>query len=158
VAAAVALAAAAAVLLTPSTALEVRHQETGRLLWRVPIASGERVDLNYTNSLFDAPTTERYVIDGSHLHLEMISSTKEAVLEYLSLDPPFEQHGDRFVARLSGPRFAELTIRIGQTGRQRLDIEGLDVPLYQVGTGDAVRLQIARPRRAEILLARPQAP
>ncbi|MDR7548532.1 MAG: hypothetical protein QN131_01165, partial [Armatimonadota bacterium] len=74
-AAAVALAAAAAILLLPVSVVEITHAGTGRLLWRVPVSEGDRVDLDYVNSLFDAPTTERFIITGGLLRRVVISST-----------------------------------------------------------------------------------
>lgn len=152
--AAVALAAAAAPLLAPISTLDVTHGGNGRLLWRVPVTNGTRIDLAYTNSLYNAPTTERFVIAGRLLRLEEISSTREAVLEYLALAPPYESRNGRLVSKRPGPSFAELTIRIGQTGQQRLVIEDQEVPLYRVGAGEAVRVRVSRAPRVMTLLRR----
>lgn len=157
-AAAVALAAGAALLLIPVGVLDITHEGTGRLLWRLTVGSGSRVDLNYTNSLFDAPTTERFIVTNGLLRLTEISSTKQAVLEYLVLEPPYEQRDGRFVSKRRGPSFAEFVIRIGQTGQQYLVVDGREVPLYRVGTGEAVRLRMSRMPRAQALLSRPQSP
>ncbi|MDR7522605.1 MAG: hypothetical protein QN168_09100 [Armatimonadota bacterium] len=157
-AAAAALAAAAAILLLPVSVVEVAHAGTGRLLWRVPVSDGDTVDLNYTNSLFNAPTTERFVVTGGLLRLVEISSTQQAVLEYLILEPPYQRRGSRVVSERRGPSFKELTIRIGQTGQQRLVFGTLEVPLYRVGTGEAVRVRMARMPRARVYLNRPQSP
>ena len=157
-AAAVAVAAGAALLLIPVGVLDITHEGTGRLLWRLTVGSGSRIDLNYTNSLFDAPTTERFIVTNGLLRLTEISSTKQAVLEYLVLEPPYEQRDGRFVSKRRGPSFAELVIRIGQTGQQYLVVDGREVPLYRVGTGEAVRLRMSRMPRAQALLSRPQSP
>jgi hypothetical protein len=128
------------------------HVETGDVLWRVAVHNGAHVDLNYTNSLYDAPTTERFIVTGGLLRLAEISSTKRAVLEYLVLEPPYEERDDRFVSKRRGPFFADLTIRIGQTGQQRLVAGGRELPLYEIGTGDAVRVSVGRAPRLLALL------
>ncbi len=152
------MATAAALAFAPVTVLDVIHDGTGRLLWRVPVRAGATVDLDYTNSLFNAPTTDRFVIDGGRLRLVEISSTKEAVLEHAGLAGPHRMRDGRFVAERPGPVLAELTIRIGQTGQQRLVVDGRDVPLYRVGVGEAVQLKVARIPRALRLVQKPQAP
>ncbi len=153
-AAAAATAAAAAYLLVPVPIIRIAHGGTGKVLWRVAVYDGAQVDLNYTNSLFDAPTTERFVVTGGLLRLTEISSTREAVLEYLVLEPPYEQRGDRVVSRRRGPFLSELTIRIGQTGQQRLVAGGRELPLYEVGTGEAVRITVSRVPRLALLVRR----
>ncbi|MGQ0548226.1 MAG: hypothetical protein ACT4PY_00945 [Armatimonadota bacterium] len=141
-------------LLAPFPVLDIRHDDTGRLLWRVPVRDRLRVDLDYTNSLFYAPSTDRFVVDGLRLRLVEISSTREAVLLHAGLGGPFEKRADRFVAKRPGPVLAELTIRIGQTGRQRLVVGGHRIPIWRVGVGEAVRLRVARVPRVLALIGR----
>ncbi len=155
---ATALAVAVALLLAPVQALEVTKVSTGRLLWRVPAEAGATVDLEYTNSIFGAPTTERFEVSGRALRLVEISSTQEAVLQYLALDPPYQSRDGRLVSRRHGPFVGELTIRIGQTGQQRLMAGGREIPLYRAGDGEAVRLAVARRPRALVLIRRPHPP
>jgi hypothetical protein len=149
------LIAAAAWLVWPVQVLRIVHVETRRLAWRVPVHNGTLIDLEYTNSLFLAPTTERFVVLNGLLRLTEISSTSQAVLEYLALEPPYERRGDRVVAKRPGLFFEELPIRIGQTGQQRLVVDGRQIPLYQVGTGEAVRVRIDNaPRLIQLVRAR----
>lgn len=142
------MAAASLVPVPVVTVVSVQH---GRPLWRIPVTPGTVVDLEYTNSLYRAPTTERFVVTGGLLRLVEISSTSEAVLEYLALDPPYVRRDGRIVAHRPGPLFAELTIRIGQTGQQRLTVAGRQLPLYQVGVGEAVRVRVDRIPRLRAL-------
>jgi hypothetical protein len=154
-AAAVVLIAAVAWFIMPVQVLRVRSATDGRLIWRVPVRNGSIVDLNYTNSLYNAATTERFAVFNGHFRPIEISSEKQAVLEYLSLDPPFERRGDRIVAKGRNILFAELPIRIGQTGQQRLEVGGRVIPLYEMGTGEAVRVAVARvPRLIDLAQAR----
>lgn len=154
VAAAAALAATAAYALLPVPVLLVTAPDDPQPLWRVVMREGATVDLNYTNSLFNASTTERFVVTGNFLRLVEINSTQRAVLEYLALDPPYETRDGRVVSKRRGPLFAELTIRIGQTGQQSLVIDGRELPLYQVGTGEAVRVAVTRVPRLRLLARR----
>lgn len=154
----VATAGAAAFLAVPVTVLEVTARASGRLLWRVPVEDGATVDLEYTNSIFNAPTTERFEISDRSFLLVEVSSTQEAVLQYLALDPPYQSRNGRLVSKRQGPTVGELTVRIGQTGQQRLTAGGREIPLYRVGTGEAVRLAISRMRRVHVLLGKPSPP
>jgi hypothetical protein len=141
-------------MFLPVPELQVARPQGGEIVWRVPVADGAVVDLNYVNSLYDAPTTERFVVAGSQLRLTEISSTKRAVLEYLVLEPPYEERDDRVVSRRRGPVFNDLTVRIGLTGQQRLVVGGREWPLYEVGTGEAVVLRVARTPRLLAFLRR----
>jgi len=149
------LIAAVAWFVMPVQVLRVRSSVDGRILWRVPVRNGSIVDLAYTNSLFNAATTERFTVYNGYLRPVEISSEKQAVLEHLALDPPYERRGDRVVAKGRSVLFAELPIRIGQTGQQRLEIGARVVPLYEAGTGEAVRVAVARvPRLIDLAQAR----
>jgi len=154
----VAGAAAAALLSAPIRVLEITHESTGRLLWRVPVRSGATVDLHYTNSIYNAATTERFTVDGESLRLVEVSSTREAVLEYLRLDSPYHVRDGRFVVSTSGPSLSTFTTRIGQTGQQRLVVQGLEIPLYRIGTGEAAKVMLTRTPRVITLAHRPSAP
>jgi hypothetical protein len=138
----------------PATVLDVTHDATGELLWRVAVRDRFRVDLDYTNSLFNVPATDRFLVDGLLLRLVEVSSTREAVLLHAGLEGPFHERGGYFVAKRPGPALAELTIRIGQTGQQRLVVGGRRVPIYMVGVGEAVRVRLTRVPNALALAAR----
>ncbi|MDR7543694.1 MAG: hypothetical protein QN120_05535 [Armatimonadota bacterium] len=138
------MAAAAVVFLFPIGVLDVCHDPSGRLLWRVPVDEGSTVDLAYTNSIFNAPTVERFVVAGGWLHLVEVLSTSEAVFEYLRLDPPYERRGALLAARTTGPTLEGFTTRIGQAGQQRLVVDGEELLLYRIGVGEAVRIVVRR--------------
>jgi hypothetical protein len=150
----VAIGAAAAWLSVPVRVLEITHADTGRLLWRVPVGPGSTMTFHYTNSIYDAATSERFAVDGESLRLVEVSSTKEAVLEYMRLESPYELRGGRFVVRVGGPTLTTFTTRIGQTGQQRLVVDGIEIPLYRIGTGEAATITLTRLPRL-IALARP---
>jgi hypothetical protein len=152
------VAAAAVVFLYPITVLDVTSEPSGRLLWRVPVRDGASVDLAYTNSIVNAPTVERFVVAGARLHLVEVLSTSEAVFEYLRLDPPYERHGALLAARTSGPTLEGFVTRIGQTGQQRLVVDGREIGLYRIGVGEAARVTVRRILRAARWLQSPRPP
>ncbi|MBM3470944.1 MAG: hypothetical protein FJX73_09150 [Armatimonadetes bacterium] len=141
-------AAGAAWMMLPEPALEVTHVGSGRLLWRVALREGSRVNLSYTNSIHNAPTTELFVAEGGRLRLVEVATTREAVLEYLRLDPPYEARAGLLVAKTRGPALEGFTTRIGQTGQQRLTVDGAEFPLFSIGVGEAARLTLRRVPRA----------
>lgn len=147
-------AAAAALLSAPVRVLQVRHEGSGRVLWRVPVHTGSTVELHYTNSIYNAPTTERFAVLGETLRLVEVSTTREAVLEYMRIESPYERRDGRFVARVEGPTLVTFTTRIGQTGQQRLAVNGAEIPLYRIGVGEAATVALARLPRLLILAPR----
>lgn len=143
---------AVAMLLWPVSVLDVTQKDTSRVLWSVIVHDGSRIDLNYINSMYNAATTERFVVEAGRLRLIEVSSDKEAVLNYLGLQPPYRRRGERVVSERRGPVLAELTIRIGQTGQQYLVVDdSLNVPINQAGVGEAVWMRIDRTPRVRTL-------
>ncbi len=153
-----AVAIVLALLLIPVGVLTITHAGTGRLLWRVIVGNGSQIELRYTNSRYDAPTTQRYIVTEGLLRLVEISSTSESVLEFLVLERPYELRGGQFVSKRRGPSFEQLTIRIGQAEQQTLFVDGRELPLHRAGVGEAVRVTLSRMPRALALLPRPQSP
>lgn len=130
--------------LAPVPVLEVAREDSGRLLWRLPVRNGSRVRLHYVNSLYHAPTTEEFVVREGALRLVEVTTTAEAVMEYLRIDPPYRMVHGRLAAATSGPTVPALVTRIGQTGRQWLEVGDRLLPLYRVGVGEAVRIRVVR--------------
>lgn len=150
--AAAVVATVAALSVFPVAAVDVRHAGTGRLLWRVPVEPRSQIKLEYTHSLYNAPTAERFEPAARGLRLVEVSSTSEAVLEHLRLSPPYERRDGWIVARPDGSIHPRLTLRIGQTGQQKLRVDGRELPLYQAGTGEAVEIALQRLPRVVLWL------
>ncbi len=130
-----------AALAWPSGMLVV-SDEQGRVRWRVPVAEGSPVVLQYTNSIYLAPVWERFVVRAGRLELVSVSSTREAVLEYNRLAPPFVWEGPRVTAGVKDVSLAVLPLRIGERGHPTLDAGGVSLPLYQAGSGTALRISL----------------
>src|SRR5574341_725477 len=99
-------------------------REDGHVMWRVPVRLGDRVVLAYTNSIYLAPTEEILEITAGGFLVTEVRSTSEAVLAYNALPPPYRRAGGYVTAAAHTVLPASLPLRIGQTGRQRLIIDG----------------------------------
>ncbi|MDR7481805.1 MAG: hypothetical protein QN183_10240 [Armatimonadota bacterium] len=153
------LVLAAAVLLAPVPVLEVTHESTGRVLWRVPLRQGSVVELRYTSSLFRVPVVERFTVEGGRLRLVEVLSPADAVFEYLRMDPPYVRRGPWLAATPQQPvELPAVVTRIGQTGQQRLRVDGAELALFRVGTGEAVRIAVERRARGFALWGRQALP
>ena len=133
-------------LAWPSGILVV-SDETGAARWRVQVAEGTPVVLQYTNSIYLAPTWERFVVRGSRLYLLDVSSTREAVLEYHRFAGPYHREGPRVTAPVSGLVLDLLPLRIGEGGRPLLRVGRTVLPLYEAGVGAGLRVAIRREPR-----------
>lgn len=117
--------------------------EDGQVLWRLPVHSGARVTLLYTNSIYNARTEERFRVRSRSLVLETVASESEAVLAYNGLSGPYKKEGALVAAGIKRV-FPSLVLRVGQTGRQQLAVGTSMVPLYTAGTGTQLRVEILR--------------
>ncbi len=138
-----ATATLAAGLAWPSQVLLV-SDEDGRVRWQVPAGEGTAVVLQYTNSIYLAPTWERFVVRGGRLHLVEVSTTREAVLEYHRLAPPYRVEDGRLVAAVSGVTLDGYTLRVGSLGRPVLQVGSRVLPLHTAGVGTALHIALRR--------------
>ncbi|MGH7754566.1 MAG: hypothetical protein ACREN5_17305 [Gemmatimonadales bacterium] len=130
-------------LFWPSTALIVAD-ERGVALWRLTVAEGSVVMLQYTNSLYLAPVYERFTVRAGRLALIEVGSTSEAVLEYNRHPGPYRGSGAWLIASISGVTLDVLALRVGERGRPTLEVDGAALPLYQAGTGTGLRISVRR--------------
>lgn len=143
----------AAGLAWPSQVLVVSDGD-GRVRWLVPVSEGTAVVLRYTNSIYLAPTWERFLVRGGSLHLVDVSSTREAVLEYHRLAPPYRAEGERLVAAVSGVALDGYALRVGPRGRPTLQVGSRVLPLYRAGVGASLHIAIRRAPRLAAWLNR----
>ncbi len=118
-------------------------REDGQRMWALPVRPGDSVVLAYTNSIYGAPTEERFTLTRSGFTLRAVRSTSEAVLAYNGLAAPYARDGQFYVASVTA-HLASLVLRIGRTGRQRLAVGTRLLPLYEAGEGVQVRVDVTR--------------
>lgn len=111
--------------------------------WHLPVRPGTQIALAYVNSLYNAPTEDRFIVTTTGFELTEVRSTSDAVLDSNGLPAPYGRDGLYFVSRIRRP-IPFFTTRIGPVGRQRLVVGNSDVPLYTVGTGNAVTVVLRR--------------
>ena len=117
--------------------------DDGRRWWSLPVAPGDAVVLAYTNSIYLAPTEERFILRPEGFVLTDVASTSEAVLAYNGLAAPYSRRGAFYSAPVSA-RMPALVLRIGHTGRQRLLVDGRVLPLFAAGEGARLRVAVER--------------
>lgn len=138
-----AAATAGLVALTPAAGYQLRVlDEDGRIRWSVPVSSATTVRLAYTNSIYGALTEERFTLTPDGFALTDVRSTSEAVLAYNGLSAPYRREGTFLIAAASA-HLREIVLRVGRTGRPRLRVGTLDLPLYQAGEGARLIIMIA---------------
>jgi hypothetical protein len=145
----IALAVGALLVISTVVAAAPAYQlvvtaEDGHVMWRVPVRLGTPLVLAYTNSIYRAPTEELLVVTSDGFRLTEVRSTSEAVLQYNALHPPYSRRGAYVAAATHAELPGLLPLRIGQTGRQRLIVDGRTLPLFTAGTGTRVTLEIKR--------------
>lgn len=140
---------AAVVLLIIGTAAAARTYdlvviaEGGQTLWTRSIRNGSPVILEYTNSLYLAPTQEHFTVRPGGFALKEVWSTSDAVLAYNSLPAPYHRRGKFFVSSV-GAFVPEIVTRIGPIGRQTLHVADEELPLYEAGPGTRVTIALRR--------------
>ncbi len=136
------------------TWLELSDVGTGRRIAAQLLPEGERVVLNWTNSLFRLPVTEEFVARDGILTLTGVTFADPTGREPPHVKPedvddlyhtggPFRAEG------LSRP-FSRIVFRVGEIGRPTLMVGARLIRLAEeVGFGGAVLLVVRRPRLYE---------
>ncbi|MDQ7828164.1 MAG: hypothetical protein QN122_08040 [Armatimonadota bacterium] len=146
------MAVALAGLARPVPVLTVTDEAGGRR-WLVPVEEGSPVVLEYVNSIWGAPTWERFVVRSGRLALVEVASTAEAVLEYHRLPAPYRREDGRLAAPVTGVTLDALTLRVGERGRPVLHVDGASLPLFDAGVGTGLRVEVRRLPRLRLWLA-----
>jgi hypothetical protein len=127
-------AAGAALALRPVPALELRNEDRGRTVL-VPIPAGGPFAVVYQHSIYDAPVTEEFVVDGrGDVVLEAVSSPSAAVREYFGLTAAGERHP---IVR----PMRRIVFRVATGAPQRLRAGGVERSFLELGDpGDRIVL------------------
>jgi hypothetical protein len=136
------LTALALAATSPTTlVVEVENAATGATL-RVPVEDGELFSVTAHHSMYDAPVTEEFRVEGGRIALVAVSSPSAAVREYFGLTRAGERHPMRRV-------LDEIVFRVAAGTPQRLRLGGTERSFLDLGAhGDriVVRALPARPR------------
>lgn len=141
-------AALAAAALRPVDALEIENAARGRTV-RLATA-GEPFAVTSLHSMYDAPVTEEFVVDGDgRIVLEAVSSPSAAVREYFGLTAPGERHRVHRELR-------EVVFRVAAGAAQELRVERARRSFLDFGDhGDRLVVRaVRRPALAAWLSAR----
>lgn len=117
--------------------------EDGNTLWTRPIGEGSPVILQYTNSLYLAPTQEHFTVRPGGFALREVWSTSDGVLAYNNLPAPYRRQGRFFVSSV-GAFVPAIVTRIGPIGQQTLHVGNEELPLYKAGVGIRVTIALRR--------------
>jgi hypothetical protein len=126
---AVALAAAVRVAAgapSAATSLEIENAARARVV-HVALSTGEVFSVTSHHSMYDAPVTEEFVLDGEGgIRLVAVSSPSAAVREYFGITAPGARHA---ISR----RMQEIVFRIAAGTPQRLRAGGVERSFLDLG-------------------------
>jgi hypothetical protein len=126
--------------------LEVRHGETGRLLWEQKVVAGDRFTVSFLHSVARSQVDETYVVEagGRMVLTESVYYSFGAGLPF-DLDPgqKFElRDGQLFLTGLNR-QIGELWLAVGTIARHQLIVRGEIIPLSSLAKpGDPVVISI----------------
>lgn len=97
----------------------------------VPLASGERYQYSYQQSIYQVPVIEEHIRTGDTLGIVRVRSTDLRAVEYFRWDGRIDRAGADFVQDAPPNQVGALTIRITHEGTQRLRGARFDVMLRE---------------------------
>jgi hypothetical protein len=116
----------------------VTHEQTGRELFALPFIHTHSFDLSFINSIYLAPTVEKFETSRSAISLREIQTTSWGVVEYYSIKGNIRE--EKGTIRIQDIHFhtPRLKIMIGYIGKQKLIWEGRTYDLYALTEPGAV--------------------
>jgi hypothetical protein len=127
-------ALALGVAAPPAAVVEVANPATGLAL-RVPVGDGEVFSVTSHHSMYDAPVTEEFRVEGGRIALVAVSSPSAAAREYLGITGAGERHAIRRV-------MGEVVFRVAAGAPQRLRLGGAERSFLELGAhGDRLVLR-----------------
>ncbi len=127
----------AAALLTVGLCKTLLVLEIGRPGFLVPVSEGDVFFRTYVHSMYRAPVTEKFRVEGGHFRLVHVMSQSDAVLEYLGLERKDEPNVDR--------QFTQFTIPAASIGNHMIRLHDRDIPLgTHEDTDGKIRVKLMR--------------
>lgn len=97
----------------------------------VPLASGERYEYSYEQSIYQVPVIEEHIRTADTLGIERVRSTDLRAVEYFRWDGKIRRAGAELVQDAPPNHVGALTIRITHEGTQRLRGARFDIMLRE---------------------------
>jgi hypothetical protein len=112
------------------SSLRVTHEQTGRELCALPFIGTHSFSLSFTNSIYLAPTQEKFEASRSGIALREIQTTSWGVVEYYSIKGTVRE--EEGTIRIQDIHFhtPKLKIMIGYIGKQKLIWDGQTYDLF----------------------------
>ncbi len=115
--------------------LELENGDRPRAI-RIAVNASERFSLSYVHSIYDAPVTEDFQVEGQGIVLKGVRTKNRGVMEYYGFADGREFHP------MHVP-LGTIMLRVGLGAGQRLTVRDRRIHLSELGTrGDRVRLRI----------------
>lgn len=133
-------------------ALRITHGQSGQELLLLPFIQRHPFDLQFINSIYSAPTREKFEVDDSAIRLCEIVTSHWGVVEYYNSPGVLREENGQIHIRDIQLRRPQLRLAIGFVGKQELLWEGKSYPLYQwVQPGEVLVLEAVSLSPAEYL-------
>ena len=121
--------------------LQVTHLESQRKFLTFPFFAGQTFQIVFTNSLYMAPVSEVFEVQGPTIYLKEIVSRSREVIDYYNIPGTISHDNGEIKIQNINFKIARLTMMIGFLGKQRLIWKDQTYPLYDL-TGPGGILQI----------------
>lgn len=126
--------------------LEVRHRQTGRMLWEQKVVPGDRFTVSFLHSVARSQVDETYVVEtgGRMVLTETVYYSFGAGLPF-DLDPgqKFEFRDGKLILTGLNRQIGELWLAVGTIARHQLIVLGETIPLSSLTKpGDPVVISI----------------
>ncbi|MCX5908090.1 MAG: DUF1850 domain-containing protein [Deltaproteobacteria bacterium] len=119
-------------------ALRITHEQAGQELFNLPYIPTHSFDLSFINSIYLAPTVEKFELNGLSISLREITTTSWGVIEYYNPQGTIREEKGTIRVRDINFRTPKLNLMIGYIGKQKIIWDGRNYLLYAATEPGAV--------------------
>jgi len=148
------LIAAALILTVSPYTLRIRASAEGRDLAAISVAPGDRLEVQYTHSMFGVPQIETFSIGPDRLfHLEKVSFGSQAAALYYDPDPPLRLtfQDNLWVLAGNGTNYSVLRYRVSPGTGHVLMVKDRRVDLSGQAAAPGMLVQVEVEGRSRIM-------